>query len=198
MEREQHRIITVSREFGSGGRTVAKEVADGLGIPCYDSELIETIAKESGLAKEFIAEKGEYSVTGNWFLNALSYSGSMGGLSMQDYLWNVQKKVIEELADKGPCVIVGRCADYILAEKHDLLKVFIHADLKKRAERIVHVYGDREEAPEKRLISKDKRRKSYYKFYTDIDWGVAEHYDICLDSGTVGIEKCVEIIKSLY
>ncbi|MBO4988729.1 MAG: cytidylate kinase-like family protein [Clostridia bacterium] len=198
MEREKHRIITISREFGSGGRTIGKDVAEALGIPCYDSELIEKIAEESGLAKEFIAEKGEYSATGNWFLNALSYSGGMGGMSMQDYLWNVQKKVIEDLADRGPCVIVGRCADFILAGKHDLLKVFIHADLKKRAERIVHVYGDREESPEKRLVSKDKRRKSYYKFYTDIDWGVAEHYDICLDSGSLGIDKCVEIIKSLY
>lgn len=198
MEREKHRIITISREFGSGGRTIGKDVAEALGIPCYDSELIEKIAEESGLAREYIAEKGEYSATGSWFLNALSYSGGMGGMSMQDYLWNVQKKVIEDLADRGSCVIVGRCADFILTGKHDLLKVFIHADLKKRAERIVHVYGDREESPEKRLIGKDKRRKSYYKFYTDIDWGVAEHYDLCLDSGTLGIDKCVEIIKSLY
>lgn len=194
----KNRIITISREFGSGGRTIGRGVAEKLGIPCYDSELIEKIAEESGLAKEFIVDKGEYTASGNWFVNALSYSGGVGGLSMQDYLWNVQKKVIEGIAEEGPCVIVGRCADFILQEKHDLLKVFIHADLKARAERIVNVYGEREESPEKRLIDKDKRRKSYFKFYTDIEWGQATHYDVALDSGTLGIEKCIEIIADLY
>lgn len=194
-----NRIITISREFGSGGRTIGKEVAAKLGIPCYDSELIEKIAEESGLAKEYIAEKGEYAPHGHWLANAFAAGrSSVDGLSTQDYLWSVQRKVILDLADRESCVIVGRCADYILGETHDCLKVFIHADLQKRAERIVQVYGEREESPEKRLQDKDKRRRAYYQFYTDMDWGAAQHYHIALDSGVLGIETCVELIASLY
>lgn len=194
-----NRIITISREFGSGGRTIGKEVSAKLGIPCYDSELIEKIAEESGLAREYIAEQGEYAPHGYWLANAFAAGrSSVDGLSTQDYLWSVQRKVILDLADKGSCVIVGRCADYILGETHDCLKVFIHADLQRRAERIVKVYGEREESPEKRLQDKDKRRKAYYRFYTDMDWGVAQNYHIALDSGALGIETCVELIAGLY
>lgn len=194
-----NRIITISREFGSGGRTIGREVAAQLGIPCYDAELIEKIAEESGLAKEYIAEQGEYAPHGNWLANVFAVGrSSVDGRSLQDYLWSVQRKVILELADKGSCVIVGRCADYILGETHDCLKVFVHADLQKRAERIVKIYGEREESPEKRLEDKDKRRKAYYRFYTDMDWGVAQNYHIALDSGALGIAKCVALIASLY
>ena len=194
-----NRIITISREFGSGGRTIGREVAAKLGIPCYDSELIEKIAEESGLAKEYVADKGEYAPHGHWLANAFaSGRSSFDGLSTQDYLWSVQRKVILDLAEKSPCVIVGRCADYILGETHDCLKVFIRADMEKRAERIVKVYGERAESPEKCLQDKDKRRKAYYRFYTDTDWGVAQNYHIALDSGVLGIDKCVELIASLY
>lgn len=92
----------------------------------------------------------------------------------------------------------GRCADYILRDKYDLLKVFIHADMKYRAKRIVEVYGEREESPEQRLREKDKRRAAYHRFYTDMKWGHAQNYDITLNSGTLGIERCVKIIKELY
>lgn len=194
-----NRIITISREFGSGGRTIGRETGAQLGIPCYDAELIEKIAEESGLAREYIAEQGEYAPHGNWLANAFAAGrSSMDGLSTQDYLWSVQRKVILDLAEKSSCVIVGRCADYILGETYDCLKVFIHADLQKRAERIVKVYGEREESPEKRLQDKDKRRKAYYRFYTDLDWGVAQNYHIALDSGALGIETCVKLIAALY
>ena len=113
-------------------------------------------------------------------------------------MWNAQRKIILELADKEPCVIVGRCADYILRDRNDCLKVFIHADMESRAKRIVEVYGEREEAPEKRLKEKDKRRSAYYHFYTDSDWGDMMNYDIALNSGELGIEKCVDIISSVY
>lgn len=182
-----NRIITISREFGSGGRTVGKEVAAKLGIPCYDQELIEKVAEKSGFCEDFIREHGEYA-RGSWL-------GSSFG---RDFLWGEQKKIILELGEKGPCVIVGRCADYILRGKADLLRVFVHADLPKRAERIVQLYGEREEAPEKRLKEKDKRRAAYYRYYTDTEWGRADNYDIALDSGTLGIEKCVELIVGLY
>ena len=120
------------------------------------------------------------------------------GLTNQDKLWNIQSRVIEELAEKGSCVIVGRCADYILRGKANCLNVFIHASMEKRTERIVKEYGERDESPEQRLKEKDKRRAAYHRFYTDMKWGHAQNYHICLDSGELGIEKCVELIAQLY
>jgi cytidylate kinase len=192
-----NKVITISREFGSGGRTIGKMAAEKLGIPCYDQELIEKIAEESGLAKEFIEERGEYTLRGGWLANAFA-DRSLNGLSVQDYLWTVQRKLILELAEKGPCVIIGRCADYILEGKADCLKVFIHASMEERAKRIVEKYGESDEAPEKRLRDKDLRRSAYYRFYTDVEWGIAKNYDVALDSGKIGIERCVDIIASLY
>lgn len=193
-----NRIITISREFGSGGRTIGKEVAAKLGIHCYDSELIGKIAQESGLAKEFIAEKGEYASHGGWLANAFSYGSSYNGTSVQDYLWKVQREIILELAEKESCVIVGRCADYILRDHDNCLKVFIHAASDKRAERIVKIYGETMAAPEKRLQDKDMKRKAYYHFYTNMEWGEIQNYHITLDSGVLGIDKCVDIITDLY
>ena len=192
-----NRIITISREFGSGGRTIGKLTAERLGIPCYDQELLEKIAEESGLAKEFVAERGEYTLRGGWLANAFS-DRSMNGLSMQDYLWTVQRRTILDLAEQQSCIIIGRCADYILDGKADLLKVFIHASIETRAKRIVEKYGEGVEAPEKRLRDKDLRRSSYYRLYTDVEWGIAKNYDLCLDSGTIGFDRCVDIIASLY
>lgn len=191
----KNRIITISREFGCGGRTIGKEAAAKLGVPCYDQELIEKLAEESGFAPVYIREQGEYAPYGGW-LNALA--GRTNGLTNQDQLWVLQRKIILELAEKGPCVIVGRCADFILRETADCLTVFIHADMKKRAERIVNIYGERTETPEKRLRDKDKRRASYYQFYTDMTWGDARHYDLALDSGSLGINRCVSTLVSLY
>ena len=193
----KNRIITISREFGSGGRTVGKLAAQKLDIPCYDQELIEKIAEQSGFAPAYIKEQGEYAVRAGWLSNALA-SRVANGLTSQDQLWLIQRKVILELAEKGPCVIVGRCANYILREEADCLTAFIHADMQKRAERIVQVYGEREESPEKRLRDKDKRRAAYYQFYTDMSWGDARHYDVALDSGVFGIEKCVSTLVHLY
>ena len=193
----KNRIITISREFGSGGRTVGKQAAQKLSIPCYDQELIEKIAEESGFAPAYIKEQGEYVVRAGWLSNALAGRFS-NGLTTQDQLWLLQRKVTLELAEKGPCVIVGRCADYILREEADCLTAFIHADMEKRAQRIVQVYGEREESPEKRLRDKDKRRAAYYQMYTDMAWGDARHYHVALDSGALGIEKCVSILTGLY
>jgi cytidylate kinase len=192
-----NRIITISREFGSGGRTIGKEVAEKLGIPCYDQELIEKIAEESGFAKSFIAEKGEYASHGSWLFSMLS-DRDMNGNSTQDYLWEIQQKVILKLAEEQSCVIVGRCADYILKDKADCLNVFIHSDMDKRAERIVNKYGERTDTPQKRLKDKDARRRAYYQFYTGEKWGNIKNYHITLNSGALGIEKCVDILKDLY
>ncbi len=191
----KNRVITISREFGSGGRTIGKAVAAQLNIPCYDSELLQQIAEKSGFNQQYIQEAGEYAPGG--FL-ASAFSHQTSGPNNADYLWKIQYQLITELAEKGPCVIVGRCADYILRDKADCLRVFIHADMDFRTQRIVNVYGQREQSPEQRLREKDKRRAAYHRFYTDMKWGHAQNYDLTLNSGTLGIDRCVEIIKSLY
>lgn len=190
----KNRVITISREFGSGGRTIGKKVAEQLGIPCYDSELIQKIAEESGFDAKFVQEAGEYAPGG--FLSNLS--SRTFGPTNEDYLWKIQYQIISRLAGQGPCVIVGRCADYILRDKADCLRVFIHADAQFRARRIVQEYGERAESPEQRLRDKDKRRAAYHRFYTNMKWGHAQNYDMTLNSGTLGIDKCVEIIRDLY
>ncbi len=188
----KNRIITISREFGSGGRTIGKMVAEKLGIPCYDAEIIQKMA---GFASDYVAEVGEES-PGNFLSSALS--NRMFGPTNEDILWQHQYRVITELAEKGPCIIVGRCADYILEDKADCLKVFIHADLEFRAKRIVEVYGERAESPEERIKDKDKRRAAYHRFYTNMKWGYAQNYDLTLNSGVLGIDNCVDIITSLF
>ena len=190
----KNRVITISREFGSGGRTIGKKVAEQLGIPCYDSELIQKIAEESGFDAKFVQEAGEYAPGG--FLSNLS--SRTFGPTNEDYLWKIQYQIISRLAGQGPCVIVGRCADYILRDKADCLRVFIHADAQFRARRIVQEYGERAESPEQRLRDKDKRRAAYHRFYTNMKWGHAQNYDLTLNSGTLGIDKCVEISRDLY
>ena len=191
----KNRVITISREFGSGGRTIGKETAAQLNIPCYDQELIQRLAAESGFTEAYVQEQGEYAASRGW-INALA--GRSNGLTNQDRLWVLQREIILGLAEKGPCVIVGRCADYILRDTADRLTVFIHADLEQRAKRIVEVYGQREEAPEKRLRDKDRRRASYYQFYTDMAWGQADNYHIALDSGVLGIPRCADILAHLF
>lgn len=190
----KHRIITISREFGSGGRTIGKKVAEALGLPCYDSELIQKMAVESGFHEQYVKDNSESAPVG--FLSNLTNRAF--GPTNEDYLWEVQCRIITELAEKGSCVIVGRCADYILRDKADCLRVFIHADMDFRAKRIVEVYGEREASPEQRIKDKDKRRAAYHRFYTNMKWGHAQNYDITLNSGTLGIERCVDIIKGLY
>lgn len=190
-----NRVITISREFGSGGRTIGKMVAEKLGIPCYDAELIDKIAEQSGYSADYIKEEVEYG-KGGW-LSAV-FADRSTGLTNQDKMFSIQSRIIEELANEGPCVIVGRCADFVLRDKADCLNVFIHASMEKRAERIVKEYGERAESPEKRLKEKDKRRAAYHRFYTDMKWGHAQNYHVCLDSGEFGIEKCAEIIAQLY
>ena len=193
----EKKIITISREFGSGGRSVGRLVAEKLGIPFYDKELVDQIALESGFAPKFVEEHGEHSPG----RSILSYAfapqgvpGVMNGLSTADFLWNIQCSVILQLADKGPCVIVGRNADYILKDRPEVLHAYIHADIDFRADRIVRLYGESEKSPEARLHEKDKRRRVNYQHYTGRAWGQAQNYDICLNTGTLGIDRCAEIL----
>ena len=191
----KNRVITISREFGSGGRTIGKKTAEALGIPCYDQELIQKIAAESSFHESYVQDAAEDS-TGGFLASAFAHHPQ--GHSNTDYLWKIQYKIITELAQKGPCVIVGRCADYILRDTADCLRVFIHADPAFRADRIVRVYGEREESPQQRIRNKDKHRAAYHRFYTDMKWGHAQNYDLPLNSGTLGIDRCVQIITQLY
>lgn len=189
-------IITISREFGSGGRTIGKNVAEKLGIPCYDKELIEELAQTTGFSKKYIEEQGEYAPTKSPFSYAF-VGRNIDGMSVGDYLWNEQRKKILELAEKESFVIVGRCADYILREREDVLNVFVHAPAAERAKRIVEVYGETEVAPEKRLRDKDKKRAINYHYYTEQEWGRAQNYHLTLDSSAFGIEGCVDMICSI-
>ena len=189
------RIITISREFGSGGAAIGNLVAQKLGIPCYNQQLIDRIAEESGFYKDYVEEHTEGART-SWF--GLPRDRDFYGPSMQDELFRVQTRVIREVVEHGLCIIVGRCADYILRRHDDLLTVFIHASKEKRIERILREYGDNGKDPMQRLHDKDKKRKAYYQLYTDRKWGDVENYHIALDSGVLGIERCAEIIAGLY
>jgi len=196
----EKKIITISREFGSGGRSIGRAVAEKLGIPFYDKELVDQIAMESGFAPKYVEEHGEHAPGKSIFSYAFSHhgtSGMMNGLSAADFLWNIQCNVILQLADKGPCVIVGRNADYILKDRDDCLHVFISADKDYRAERIVRLYGESEKSPEARLQEKDKRRSVNYQHYTGRDWGKSQNYDICLNSSSIGEKACVELIVDI-
>ena len=188
-------IITISRQFGSGGRTVGRMLAERLGVPFYDKGLVKQVADETGFDVGFIEENGEFSPSKSIFSFAMSQGIPImqNGLSMSDFIFCVQRQVILKLAEQ-PCVIVGRGADYILRDREDCFNVFIHADVQSRSERIVKLYGESEKKPEQRLADKDKKRKIYYKRYTDREWGAAKNYDICLNSGKIGIDKCVELI----
>ena len=195
------KVITISRAFGSGGRTIGKEVAKRLNIPYYDKELVDKVAEESGFHADFIEEAGEYAPVTNSFLFNIAVSPNplsmMNTMSMADQLFVCQTNVIRRLADEGPCVIIGRCADYILKDREDCLHVFIHADMEHRAARIVEKYGHTKQTPQKRLTDKDNKRRVYYRHYTNRNWGEAQNYHVSLNSGLVGIDKCVDFIVDL-
>ena len=199
---EKTRIITISREFGSGGRTIGKTLAQRLGIAYYDKELVKQVSLETGFDPKFVEERGEFADNTNWLTWLLDQGtgtpGVMNGLNATDFLWTIQREVILRLADQEPCVIVGRCADYILRDRKDCLHAFIHADMDFRADRIVRLYGESENSPEKRLKDKDTKRRINYKHFTHREWGMAENYHITLNSGVVGIERCEDILVQLY
>ena len=194
-------IITISREYGSGGRTVGALVAQKLGIPFYDKEVVNAMAETCGFSREFIEEIGEYATVSNSFLFSIAISSRLeGGVNMMsaaDQLYACQASYIRELAEKGPCVIVGRNADYILKDHPEALHVYVFADVPYRAERIVRLYGESEKTPEQRLAEKDKRRRVNYHHYTGRTWGQAQNYDICLDTGVLGLEQCADIVVDI-
>ena len=187
------RIITISREFGSGGRFIGEEVAKKLGIAYYDKNIIGQIAEKSGLSPEYIQENAELSPKKGLF--AYAFSGrDITGKSVEDMVYEAQRNIILELAEKGPCVIIGRNADYILKDRDDVLNVFIHGDMPEKIKRITGLHNVEEKEAVKMMADTDKRRRTNYNFYTDQNWGKASNYTLCLNSSQLGYDRCEMII----
>lgn len=187
------RIITISREFGSGGRFIGEKVAKELGIAYYDKDIISQIAEKSGLSPEYIREKAELSTKKGLF--AYAFTGrDITGKSVEDIVYETQSKVIMEIAQKEDCVIIGRNADFILKDRDDVLNVFIHGNMPEKMKRICQLYNVSEQDAVKMMTDTDKRRMTNYNFYTDQRWGKASNYTLCLNSSQLGYDKCEEII----
>ena len=187
------RIITISREFGSGGRFIGEKVAKKLGITYYDKNIISEIAEKSGLSPEYIQENAELSPKRGLF--AYAFAGrDITGKSVEDLVHEAQRKVILDLAEKEPCVIIGRNADYILKDRDDVLNVFIHGDMPEKIKRITRLYKVNEQEAVKMMADTDKRRGTNYSFYTDQKWGKASNYTLCLNSSQLGYDRCEKII----
>ena len=187
------RIITISREFGSGGRFIGEEVAKKLGIAYYDKNIINEIAEKSGLSPEYIQENAELSPKKGLFAYALA-GRDITGRSVEDMVYEAQRNVILDLAEKESCVIIGRNADYILKDRDDVLNVFIHGDMPVKIQRITRLYNVEEQKAVKMMVDIDKRRMANYNFYTNQKWGKADNYTLCLNSSQLGYDRCEKII----
>jgi len=200
--------ITIGRELGSGGRTIGKKVADKLGIAYYDYEIIDKTAKKSGFSIDFV-EQSEQRVTSSLLYNlalgssyGMSPFGHGNNINLETQLFLTQQRVIKELADKGPCVIVGRCADYILREYENLFRVFVYADIEDRKKHLIENYGYKPETILKEIKKADKRRSGHYQVFTEQHWGRRQNYDLMINSSLLGIENSAELIietvKKIY
>ena len=187
------KIITISREFGSGGRFIGEEVAKKLGMKYYDRDIIGQIAEKSGFSPEYIQENAELSPKKGLF--AYAFAGrDITGKSVEDMVYEVQRKVILEIAEKESCVIIGRNADFILNDRDDVLNVFIHGDKAEKVKRICKLYNVTEADALKMRVDIDKRRMTNYRFYTDRKWGMAGNYTLSLNSSELGYDMCEKII----
>lgn len=193
------RIITISREYGSGGRIIGEKLAEKLGIPFYDKVLIDMIAQDCGMAAGYVEEASETMTMGQAFNIA-----TLGYYSVNPVIENVQiiaedvfvaqSRIIKKLAEEGPCVIVGRCADYILRERDDVVNVFIHADYDSRVRMAVEEYNIDEKQVASVIRKSDKARAKHYAFYCEKKWGQIDNYHLIIDSARFGIDKSVDII----
>lgn len=194
------RIITISREFGSGGRTVGKMIAEKLGYKFYDSEIIERVIEKSGLSREIVEKYDEYATHKSSFLYSIAINSAHSGTdayhgtSFASQVHIAQIHVINEIAEEGNCVIIGRGADYILREREDCFNVFIYADMKFKADRVLSLYGPTEKKIEDRIKEKDTKRRVFYRSFAMREWGVYQNYHMMLDSGAIGLEKCADMI----
>ena len=196
-------IITIGREYGSGGRQIGQEVAKYFGIKCYDKELLEHAANESGICKELFENHDERPT--NSFLYSLvmdtySFGYSSSGFTdmpMNHKVFLAQFDAIKKLTSEGPCVMVGRCADYALEDFDNCISVYVHAPFEDRIKRIENEYGIPNGKSKEMLMKKDKQRSSYYNYYSSNKWGDAKSYDLCLNSSYLGIDGSVDLIKKV-
>lgn len=195
-------VITIARGYGSGGRTIGKMLAEELGIPFYDRQLLRLASDDSGIHEELFAKADEKLKKSLLFKIARkAYKGELIPPDSDDFvsndnLFNYQAKIIKELAETESCVIVGRAADYILKDYDNVVKVFVHAPLKDCINTLKEMTGKPEKELEKMIASIDKHRAEYYEYYTGRSWEDAKNYDLCLNSSQLGFSKCVEIVKA--
>ena len=194
-------IITIGRQFGSGGKEIGIRVAKELGIPFYDKELLQEAAKKSGLCEKIFENFDErpksllYSIAMDSYMFSLPGAGAGDSLEQQVYLATFD--TIRHIAEQGPCVIIGRCADYALAENPKHLSLFIHAPREARIQRVARRQKLTPEEARKTIIKTDKRRASYYEYYSSKKWGAVDSYDFCLDSSYLGLSGTVELIRAM-
>lgn len=192
-----YKIITISREFGSGGRFIGEETAKKLGIAFYDREIIAKVADDLGLSEKYVADRGEYAPSKNIFSYAF-IGRDINGNSIADQIYSYQQKIIKEFAAKEPCVIVGRSADYILSGRDDVLNVFIQGNKADKIVRIKEIYSKSDDEAAKMIKDTDKKRSVNYRYCTDQEWGSRKNYDIVLNSSTLGYDNCIDVISRLY
>lgn len=193
----QQLYVTIGRQFGSGGREIGKKVAQALGIPYYDKELLTVAAEKSGLSHEFLSNYDEKPT--NSFLYSLvmgqqNVLAGMHGSTVEQLASQAQRDAVLSVAEQGSCVIVGRCADYILRDQPGLVRVFVCADEGARIARICHRDSVDEKEAREKMKKMDKARAAYYAFHTDREWGSADSYDLCVNSSRRGIDAAVELI----
>ena len=191
-------VVTISREFGSGGRIIGKKVAEKLGIPFFDREIIEMSAEKGGFSEEFV-ENNEQKVKNKFFHNFVysgdymnGYAGSMH-VSMADKLFLTTCETIEHIAENS-CVIVGRCADFILKDRKEVFNIFIYADHEHKVKRAVEVYGQDPKTASADVKRTDKHRANHYEYYTERKWGVRNNYHLCVNSGLLGVDSSADLI----
>lgn len=185
-------VVTVSREYGSGGRYVAKLLSEKLGVKFYDKEIVTKLAEETGLSEEYIEENEQK----RGILSTLE-NDQVTGLSSKDELFIKETELIKKLARKDSCVIVGRCADFILKNNRNVVKVFVYSDMEDKIKRATKFYGLDKEKAEKEIKNIDKQRANHYKYYTEREWKEYSNYDICINSDTFGVEKSADIIYDM-
>lgn len=194
-------IITIGRQFGSAGKEIGAILAKELGIPFYDRELLTRAAKESGFCEEMIEchdERPTNSFLYNLVMDTYSFgynSAAMVDMPISQKVFLAQFDAIRKIADEGPCVIVGRCADYALSEYNNCVNIFIHGNEKCKIERIMRKYEVNEQKAKDMINKKDKQRQSYYNYYSSKKWGRADSYDLTINSSILGIEGSVKLIK---
>lgn len=197
-------VITIARRYGSGGRTLGKLLAEELGMNCYDREILRMASDESGISEALFGQADERRKKSSLFsiVKKNPYKGGVippesAAFVSDDNLFNYQAKVIRELAEQESCIIIGRCADYVLKDEEDVIRLFFYAPMEDCIARVMHQDGLSEKEAERKIEKIDSYRSDYYKYYTGKDWNDARNYDFCLDTTSMGYEKLVEVVKNI-